>query len=102
MYQVAPGAETATWRALIRSGLLFTAGIVDVMVPAYTAGAPDRTWFGGGMLAGGTVLLLSMRMPVRTPIRRRPLPRRMRVTLRLLAGHEMFAAMAASAGPSGP
>jgi len=97
-----PVPETATWRALIRSGLLFTAGIVDVMVPAYTAGAPDRTWFGGGLLAGGTVLLLSMRMPVRTPICRRPLLRRMRVTLRLLAGHEMFAAMAASAGPFGP
>jgi len=64
-----PVPETATWRALIRGGLLFTAGIVDVMVPAYTAGAPDRTWFGGGMLAEGTVLLLSMRVRVRIPMR---------------------------------
>ena len=94
MYQVAPGAGNGNLAVADPQRPLFTAGIVDVM--AYTAGAPDRTWF-GGMLAGGTVLLLSMRMPVRTPICRRPLLRRMRVTLRLLAGHEMFAAVAASA-----
>ena len=94
--------EPATWRAMARSGMLFVVGIVAVTVPADTAGAPNWAWFGGGMLAGGTVLvLLSMHMPVLTPGCRRPW-RRMRTKLRVLAGHEMFAAMAASAGPFGP
>ena len=95
--------EPATWRAMVRSGVLFATGIVDVIAPASAEGAYHRAWFGGGMLAGGTVLLLlSMRMPVRTPVCRRPLLRRMRATLRVLAGHEMFTAMAASVGPFGP
>ena len=95
--------EPATWRPIVRSGMLLCAGIIDVIVPADAARAPYPAWFGGGLLAGGTVLvLLSMRMPVRTPICRRPLRRRMRATLRVLAGHEMFAAMTASAGPFGP
>jgi hypothetical protein len=95
--------EPATWRAMVRSGMLFGVGIVYVMVPADTAGASYRAWFGVGMLAGGTVLvLLSMHTPVRTPVCRRPPGRRMRTKLRVLAGHEMFAAMAASAGPFGP
>ena len=108
VYQMAPGtgngaAEPAAWRALVRSAVLFAAGIVDVIAPARTGGAHYRAWFGGGMLAGGTILLvLSMRMPVRTPVCRRPLLRRMRATLRMLAGHEMFTAMAASVGPFGP
>ncbi len=95
--------EPATWRAMVRGGMLFGVGIVSVIVPVGTAGAPYRAWFGGGMLAGGTVLvLLSMPMPVRTPVCRRALWRRMRGTLRVLAGHEIFAAMAASAGPFEP
>jgi hypothetical protein len=95
-------SETADWRAMVRSGMLFGVGIVDVIVAADTAGAPHWAWFGGGMLAGGTALvLLSMDMPVRTPVCRRPW-RRVRTKLRVLAGHEMFAAMAASAGPFGP
>ena len=95
-------SETASWRTLVRSGMLFGVGIVDVIVTADTAGAPSWAWFGGGMLAGGTVLvLLSVDMPVRTPVCRRPW-RRVRTKLRVLAGHEMFAAMAASAGPFGP
>jgi hypothetical protein len=94
--------EPATWRPIVRSGMLLCAGIVAVILPADPARAPYLAWFGGGLLAGGTVLvLLSMRMPVRTPVCRRPL-RRMRATLRVLAGHEMFAAMTASAGPFGP
>jgi len=55
------------------------------------------------MLVGGTVLvLLSMPMPVRTPVCRRTLWRRMGGTLGVLTGHEIFAAMAASAGPFEP
>ena len=95
--------EPATWRAMVRGGMLFGVGIVSVIVPADTAGAPYRAWFGGGILAGGAVLvLLSTPMPVRTPVCRRALWRRMRGTLRVLAGHEIFAAMAASAGPFEP
>jgi hypothetical protein len=95
--------EPATWRSIVRSGMLLCAGIIDVVVSADAARAPYPAWFGGGLLAGGTVLmLLSMRVPVRTPICRRPLRHRMRATLRVLAGHEMFAAMTASAGPFGP
>jgi hypothetical protein len=102
-----PGSETApepaTWRAMVRSGMLVGVGIVSVVVRADTAGPPDLAWFAGGMLAGGIALvLLSMHMPVRTPVCRRPPWRRVRTKLRVLAGHEMFAAMAASAGPFGP
>jgi hypothetical protein len=102
-----PGSETAsepaTWRAMVRGGMLVGVGIVSVVVRADTAGPPDLAWFAGGMLAGGIALvLLSMHMPVRTPVCRRPPWRRMRTKLRVLAGHEMFAAMAASAGPFGP
>jgi Methylamine utilisation protein MauE len=95
--------EPATWRAMVRSGMLFCVGTAYVMVPAGTAGAPDRAWFGGGMLAGGTVMvLLSMHLPVRTRVCQWPPWRRIRTRLRVLAGHEMFAEMAASAGPFGP
>ncbi len=95
--------EPATWRPMVRGGMLFGVGIVSVIVPVGTAGAPYLAWFGAGMLAGGTVLvLLSMPVPVRTPVCRRALWRRMRGTLRVLAGHEIFAAMAVSAGPFEP
>jgi len=60
-------------------------------------------WFGVGVAAGGTVLaLLSRPMLVRTPVCGRPLWRQTRTTLRALAGHETFTAMAASAGPFQP
>jgi hypothetical protein len=95
--------EAVTWRAMARSGILFGAGIADVIVLADVTGASHRAWFAAGILAGGTVLvLLSVSMPVLTPVCRRPLWRRMHGTLHALAGHEMFAAMAASAGPFGP
>ena len=59
--------------------------------------------FGAGVVAGTTVLvLLSMPKPVRTPVCRRPLWRKTRTTLRALASHESFAAMADSTGPFGP
>ncbi len=96
-------AEAVTWRAMARSGMLLGAGIAYMIVSADAANAPRRDWFGAGVVAGGTVLvLLSMRMPIRTPVCRRPLWRQTRTTLRLLASHEMFAAMAASAGPFEP
>jgi hypothetical protein len=41
-------------------------------------------------------------MPVRTPVCRRPLWHQTRTTLRALTSHQMFAAMAASAGPFEP
>ena len=95
--------EAVTWRAMARSGMLFGAGIAGTIVPADVTGASHRAWFAAGILAGGTVLvLLSVSMPVLTPVCRRPLWRQMRATLRALAGHETFAAMAASAGPFGP
>lgn len=92
--------EAVTWRAMARGGTLLGAGIAYTLVAADT---PRGDWFGGGVLASVTVLvLLSMRMPVRTPVCRRPLWHRARTTLRALTSHEMFAAMAASAGPFEP
>ncbi len=104
-WRTAPGtaAEAVTWRAMARSGTLLGAGIAYMIVSADAANAPRRDWFGGGLVASGIVLvLLSMHMPVRTPLCRRPLWRQTRTTLRMLARHEMFAAMAASAGPFAP
>jgi hypothetical protein len=96
-------AEAVTWRAMANSGMLFGAGIAYMIVSADAANAPRWGWFGGGVVASGIVLmLLSMPMPVRTPVCRRPLWRQMRTTLRVLTSHEMFAAMAASAGPFEP
>ncbi len=96
-------AEAVTWRAVARSGMLLGAGIAYLIVSADAANTPRGDWFGGGVVASGAVLvLLSMHMPVRTPVCRRPLWRQTRTTLRLLAGHEMFAAMADSAGPFEP
>ena len=95
--------EAVTWRAMARSGMLFGAGIADTIGPADVTGASGRAWFATGILAGGIVLaLLSVNMPMLTPVCRRPLWRQMRATLHALAGHETFAAMAASAGPFGP
>lgn len=96
-------AERLTWRAMARSAMLLGAGIAYMVVSAKAANLPRQYWFGGGVVAGITVLvLLSMTGPVRTPVCRRPLWRKTRTTLRALASHEMFAAMAASAGPFEP
>jgi hypothetical protein len=95
--------EALTWRAMARSGMLLGVGIAYAAVAADGANAPRQYWFGGGVVAGVTVLvLLSMPGPVRTPVCHRPLWRQRRTTLRALVGHEMFAAMADSAGPFGP
>jgi hypothetical protein len=92
--------EAVTWRAMARGGTLLGAGIGYGLV---AANAPRGAWFGGGVAASVTVLmLLSMRTPVRTPVCRRPLWHRKRTTLRVLTSHQMFEAMAASAGPFEP
>jgi hypothetical protein len=96
-------AEALTWRAMARSGMLFGVGVAYTVVSADAANAPRPYWSGGGVVAGITVLvLLSMPEPVRTPVCRRPLWRKTRTTLRALASHESFPAMADSAGPFGP
>ena len=96
-------AEAVTWRAAARSGMLFGIGIAYMIVSAAAADAHRWDWFGGGVVVSGAVLvLLSMHVPVRTPVCRRPLWRQTRSTLRVLASHEMFAAMTASAGPFDP
>jgi hypothetical protein len=96
-------AEAPTWRAMARGGMLFGVGVAYTVVSAGAASAPRQYWFGGGVVAGITVLvLLSMPWPVRSPVCRRPLWRKTRTTLRALVRHEIFAAMADSAGPFGP
>jgi hypothetical protein len=96
-------AEAPTWRAIARSGIIFGVGVVYTMVSAGAANAPRQYWFGAGVVAGTTVLvLLSMPITVRTPVCRRPLWRKTRTTLHALASHSSFAAMADSAGPFGP
>ena len=97
------GAEAATWRAVARGGILLGVGVAYTVVSVGAANASRQFWFGAGFAAGTTALvLLSMSGPVRTPVCRRPAWRRTRTTLRALASHEMFAAMADSAGPFGP
>ena len=97
------GAEALTWRAIARSGMMLGVGVAYTVVSAGAANAPRQHWFGPGFVAGTTVLvLLSMPVPVRTPVCRRPLWRKTRTTLRALAHHKSFAAMADSAGPFGP
>lgn len=96
-------AEAATWRAMARSAMLLVVGVAYTVVSVAAANAPRQFWFGAGIAAGITALaLLSMSGPVRTPVCRRPVWRMTRTTLRALASHEMFAAMAGSAGPFGP
>jgi hypothetical protein len=96
-------AEAPTWRAMARGGMLLGVGVAYTVVSVGAANAPRQYWFGGGVVAGITVLvLLSMPRLVRTPVCRRPLWRKTRTTLRALASHEIFAAMAGSAGPFGP
>jgi hypothetical protein len=97
------GAEALTWRALARSGMMFGVGVAYTVVSVGAAHAPRQYWFGPGFVVGTAVLvLLSMPVPVRTPVCRRPLWRKTRSTLRALAHHKSFAAMADSAGPFGP
>ena len=96
-------ADSVTWRSVARGALLFGAGVADALVRADGAAASQLGWFMAGIITGGIALVvLSVRMPVRTPICRRPLLRRTQAMLGALAGYETFAAMAASAGPFSP
>jgi hypothetical protein len=96
-------AEATTWRPMARGGMLLGVGVAYAVVSAGAAPAPRHFWFAAGFAAGIIALvLLSMPGPVGTPVCRRPAWRMTRTTLRALASHEMFAAMADSAGPFGP
>jgi hypothetical protein len=94
-------AQAPAGRAVIRGAVLLGAGLAYAVAGI---GAPRLWWwFGAGAAAGMAVLvLLSRPDPVRTPVCGRPLWRRTSATLRALASHETFAAMAGSAGPFGP
>ena len=99
----AEAADSVTWRSVARGALLVAAGAADALVRPDAAAASQPGWFMAGIITGGIVLVgLSVRMPVRTPICRRPLLRRTQAVLGALAGYETFAAMAASAGPFSP
>jgi hypothetical protein len=97
-------AGVPPWQAIARGGMLLGAGAAYAGVSAGTAGAPRQSWwFTGGLAAGLAVLaLLSLPSLTRTPRCRRPLWRQTSATLRALASHDAFAAMAGSAGPFGP
>jgi hypothetical protein len=98
-----PAAGTVTWRELARGALVAVAGVAGAVLLRGQAGAFGRPWFWAGVAAGGAVLVvLSLRVLPRTPVCRRPVWFPARVTLRALAGHGVFAAMAGSAGPFGP
>jgi hypothetical protein len=98
-----PAAGTVTWPEIARGALVAVAGVAVAVFLRGQAGAFGRLWFWAGIAAGGAVLiLLSTRALPRTPVCRRPVWFPARVTLRALAGHGVFAAMAESAGPFGP
>ena len=107
----ATSADSLTWRPVARAGMLLGVGVAYLVISADAASVPRQYWFGGGVAAGAAVLvllsvpgpaLLSVPRPARFLACRGPLRRRTRTTLRALAGHETFAAMASSAGPFGP
>jgi hypothetical protein len=98
-----PAAGMVSWREIARAALVAVAGVGGAVFLRGQAGAVDRPWFWAGIAAGGGVLvLLSMRTLPRTPVCRRPVWFPARATLRALAGHGVFEAMAESAGPFGP
>jgi hypothetical protein len=98
-----PAEQRVSWPEIARSATLFGAGLAAAVLRPGEAAAVSRVWFGAGLLAGGAVLtLLSLRMPLRTPVCHRPIWRPARATRRALTGHAVFAAMADAAGPFGP
>jgi hypothetical protein len=99
-----PAAQLVSWPEIVRSATLCGTGLaVATLLPGPAAAGVDRAWFGAGILAGAAVLtLLSLRLPLRTPVCHRPIWRPARATLRALTGHAVFAAMADAAGPLGP
>ena len=98
--------ETAAGLVEGAAGVIVCAGVYPAAGAVFLrgqAGAFGRPWFWAGILAGGAVLvLLSARALPRTPVCRRPVWFPARATLRTLAGHGVFEAMAESAGPFGP
>jgi hypothetical protein len=99
----AQAAGVVSWREMARGALVAVAGVAVAVFLRGQAGAFGRLWFWAGIAAGGAVLiLLSTRALPRTPVCRRPVWFPARVTLRALAGHGVFAAMAESAGPFAP
>jgi hypothetical protein len=95
-------AMPVSGREIARSAVLLAAGVA-VAWTGRTAGGFRLAWFGAGLVAGGVVVAgLSLRRLPRTPVCRRPLWLPARATLRALAGHGVFAAMADAAGPFGP
>jgi len=103
-WRTAPqSAGRVSRREVARAALVGTAGLAGAVWLRGQAGAYDRPWFYGGIVAGGTALIvLGTRALPRTPVCRRPLWFPARATLRALAGHGVFEAMAESAGPFGP
>jgi hypothetical protein len=116
-----PMSETITWRPIVRSGMLLAVGAASAGVAlaghgagaagafaghgAGAAGAFRDAWCYAGILAVGTTLALPgmfISAPARTPVCRRPLWRPVRAAVRALAGHEIFAAVAAAEGPFAP
>jgi hypothetical protein len=99
----AQAAGMVSGREIARGVLVAVAGVGGAVFLRGEAGALGRPWFWAGAVAGGAVLiLLGMRTLPRTPVCRRPVWFPARATLRALAGHGVFEAMAESAGPFGP
>jgi len=91
-------AETVTWRAMARAGLLAAAGVTAAVGSSTGSGLSFYT----GVLTGGVVLaLLSTRTAPRTPMCHRALWRPVRSSVRALTAHELYATMASAAGPFG-
>jgi Methylamine utilisation protein MauE len=98
-----PAAETVSRREIARAAVVAVAGAAGAVFLRGQAGAFDQPWFCAGILVGGGLLIvLSTRARPRTPVCRRPVWFPARATLRALAGHGVFEAMAESAGPFGP
>jgi hypothetical protein len=98
-----PAAVAISGREPARAAVLAGAGVAGAVLLRGEAGAFGRPWFGAGVLAGGAVLAgLSVRAVPGTPVCGRAWWFPARATLRALAGHGVFAAMAGAAGPFGP
>jgi hypothetical protein len=98
-----PAVPVISGRELVRGAVLAGAGVAGAVFLRGAAYGFGRAWFWAGVLAGGAVLAgLSVRALPRTPVCRRPWWFPARATLRALAGHGVFAAMAEAAGPFGP
>jgi hypothetical protein len=97
-----PAAQRVSWPEIVRSAMLFGAGLAAAVLRPGGPGSVSPAWFGAGLLVGGTVLTLLSFTPLRTPVCHRPVWRPARATLRALTGHAVFAAMAGAAGPFGP